>query len=231
MRSGSDRPIPLRPADGAGIGAAVHALRAGRLVLHPTETVVSLTGDPARPAAVAAARRLKGYRRSRPFLCLTRDADAARSLAAHWPEAAARLAETFWPGPLTLVLDAGPAAPGPVVAEGRVAVRPASDPVSSALIAAWGGPLFSTSANRRGQDPPRRVARAAAGLAGYAGSRAIALGLLPHAENGEAPAARASTVIDVTTCPPRLLRAGALSLRRIRVVVPSVAAGGAGDEP
>lgn len=188
-------------------------------MLHPTETVVSLSGDPRNPAAVAAARALKGYAGARPFLCLVADAAAARALAAAWPVAAERLSTAFWPGPLTLVLAAAPDAPAPVVADGRIALRPASDSVSRALLAAWGGPLFSTSANLRGEAPAVGVAEAAAR---FAGGPEPALGLLeaPGAATGGTP----STVVDAAGGAPRLLRPGAISAARLRRICPDLEA-------
>ncbi|HUP00700.1 MAG TPA: L-threonylcarbamoyladenylate synthase [Gemmatimonadota bacterium] len=215
----------LRLADAAGIAAAVDALSAGRLVLHPTETVASLSGDPHNAAAVEAARRLKGYSEVRPFVCLVFDLPVARALAADWPAAAAALADAFWPGPLTLLLRAGTAAPAPVTEGGRLALRPAADPVSRSLLAKWGGPLFSTSANRRGQPPPTQVARAARVLAGAAGFEAVALALTAGASGaGGEPAGRVdrtalpSTIVDVTTPVPRVVRRGAIPIRRLREV-------------
>jgi L-threonylcarbamoyladenylate synthase len=179
-----------------------------------------LTGDPYRPEAVAAARQLKGYDAPRPFLCLVQDAGAARGLASEWPAAAERLAAAFWPGPLTLVVRSAAGAPEAVARAGAVAVRPASDPVSRALLAAWGGPLFSTSANRRAEPAPVAVEEAVAALGGTPGSQAIALGLV----DAEAPAGalgRPSSIVDLTG-PPRLVRPGAISLARLREVAPEL---------
>lgn len=210
--------------DEPGIAAAAAALAQGQLVLHRTETVISLSGDPYSEAAVRAARRLKGYREPRPFLCLVADTPAARALAADWPAAAARLAEVFWPGPLTLVLAAGRDAPRPVVADGRIAVRPASDPVSRRLLAVWAKPLFSTSANRRGDPPAMAVGEAVRRLAGEPDGVAVALSE-SGAGAGQPPArpGAPSTVVDVTVDPPRLVRAGAISLGRLSEVCPEIA--------
>ena len=213
--------IPVVPADRPGIARAVAALAAGRIVLHPTETVVSLSGDPESRAAVTAARRIKGYDEPRPFLCLVFDAAAARALAGRWPPAAERLADRFWPGPLTLVL---PVAEGvlPLVARGRkLALRAAADPVSRALVGAWGKAIFSTSANRRRQAPAVEVAEAARRLADAPGAGAIGLAL-EEDPAGEVPADLPSTIVDVSADVPRLVRVGALGRRRLREVVPEL---------
>lgn len=172
---------------------------------------------------------MKGYPAPRPFLCLVRDAAAARALAREWPWAAERLAAEFWPGPLTLVVPAGGDAPDAVSDRGTIALRPAADPVSAALLAAWRGPLFSTSANRRGEPPSEAVADALRALRGVEGSDAIgvALASVPSREPREPglrPRGRPSTIVDVSTEPPRVLRPGALSLDRIREIVPQIRA-------
>jgi L-threonylcarbamoyladenylate synthase len=151
------------------------------------------------------------------------DAASARSLAAEWPPAAERLAGAFWPGPLTLVVSASAAAPAAATGEGTIALRPAADPVSSALLAAWGGPLFSTSANRRGEVAPVEVRAALVGLASARGAEAIELALEPaQSARAPAPSAVPSTIVDVAVHPPRLVRAGAIAEESIRSIVPDL---------
>jgi L-threonylcarbamoyladenylate synthase len=214
--------IPVVAADGPGIERAARALSEGRLVLHPTETVVSLGGDPRSASAVDRARRIKGYDESRPFLCLVSDAAAARALAGAWPADARTLADRLWPGPLTLVVEAGPGAPGPVTYGGAIALRPAADSVSRRLISAWGAPLFSTSANRRGEPPPARVTDAARRLADAPGAGEIALALAEPVGSGPAAPGRPSTIVDVRGGETRIVRAGAVELDRLRSLVPGI---------
>jgi L-threonylcarbamoyladenylate synthase len=142
--------------------------------------------------------------------------EAARELAGEWPPAAERLAAAFWPGPLTLVLPASDEAPSAVIADGSIAVRPAADPVSAAILAAWRRPLFSTSANRRGGSPPTEVP-VALGLLTRAGDDAIEVALEPLGPT--VPAGRPSSIVDAGARPPRLLREGAIPGARIREVV------------
>lgn len=203
-------------ADGPGLARAVRALAAGGLVLHPTETILSLSGDAGNQQAVEAAYRLKGYHEGRPFLCLVADLAAARELARSWPAAADRLSAAFWPGPLTLIVAAGPAAPGPVTSAGRIALRPASDPVSRALLAAWGRPLFSTSANRKGDPPAASVEEA---LTRFGGLAVVPDASRPTVASGPGVP---STIVDVTVDPARVIRRGALAPDRLREVVPDL---------
>ena len=214
--------IPIVAADGPAIRRAARALKDGRLVLHPTETVVSLGGDPFNRAAVERARRIKGYDESRPFLCLVADVAAARGLAAAWPADAERLADGLWPGPLTLVVEAGPGAPDLVTADAAIALRPAADSVSRRLLAAWGGPLFSTSANRRDQPPPARIADAVRRLADAPGAGEIALALAEPSGAEPAPLGRPSTIVDVRSGEARIVRAGAVEASRLRRLVPGI---------
>ena len=186
-------------------------------MLHPTETVVSLSGDPYDPAAVDRARTLKGYASRRPFLCLVPDIDAARGLARAWPPEADLLAYGFWPGPLTLLLAASDRAPTAVAEAGTIALRLAVDPVSAALLAAWGRALFSTSANRRGEPAPHDVAAALAELGLAPGGEAIEVALLPG--RPDEPSGLPSTIVDATSRPVRVVREGAVSSAAIRAVV------------
>jgi L-threonylcarbamoyladenylate synthase len=195
----------------------VDSLSRGGLVLHPTETILSLSGDPYSDAAVARARALKGYASPRPFLCLVASIDAARSLARAWPAEAELLASRFWPGPLTLLLPASDDAPAAVAAAGTIAIRPAADPVSAALLAAWGRALFSTSANRRGEPAHRDVVRAMAELGTASGGDTIEVALLPIRKDD--PAGLPSTIVDATTHPVRIVREGAIPAETIRGVV------------
>jgi L-threonylcarbamoyladenylate synthase len=224
-----------RPADEAGVAAAIRALSGGRLVLHPTETVVSLSGDPYSEIAVASARRLKGYDAPRPFVCLVPGPDAARSLCSEWPPAAERLAGAFWPGPLTLVLPASSEAPRSVQERGRIALRPAADPVSAALVGTWGKALFSTSANRQHQPPAVLVSEALEALIGTPGGEAIEVALVPvgagetlgqagipasgPSTRGQSGYGQPSTIVDAASDPPRIIREGAISANSIREVV------------
>jgi L-threonylcarbamoyladenylate synthase len=168
---------------------------------------------------------LKGYDGPRPFLCLVPGADAARSLCAEWPAVAEGLARAFWPGPLTLVLSASPEAPLSVQKAGRIAVRPAADPVSAALMAVWGKALFSTSANRKGEPAAPLVSVALETLGGSPGGEAIEVALVALG-SGEAsagapgaPRGLPSTIVEVGDGPPRIVREGAISAGAIREVV------------
>ncbi len=214
--------VEIVVADRDGISLAAARLRAGGLVAYPTETWYALGCDPRLPRAVAALRRAKG-----------RDADKALPLLAGCREqveeavpgirgwsAAVRLADAFWPGPLSLVLPGRPEgfAPGVVAGDGTVAVRWSSHPVAAALARAAGTVLVSTSANRAG-DPP---AGSAPAVARALGPRVPGLLVL---DGGRTPGGPPSTLVDPRVPGGRVLREGAVPVARIHRAL----AGGAGN--
>jgi L-threonylcarbamoyladenylate synthase len=203
--------------DEAGIAAAAALLRAGSLVAFPTETVYGLGGDALNPAAVAAIFAAKGRPADDPLIVHLTAADELPRVAAALPPAAAALAAAFWPGPLTLVLPRGPAVPLAVTAGGEsVAVRVPAHPVALALIAAAGVPLAAPSANRFGHTSPTEAAH----VLGDLGGRIAAV-----VDGGPTPIGVESTVLDLTTPVPTLLRPGGVSLEALRALLGEVALG------
>ena len=142
---------------------------------------------------------MKGARRGKPLIWLVRDLEQADSQA-DLTGAARRLAATFWPGPLTLVVPRG---------AGNVALRVSPHPVVSALLTRLGGPMTSTSANRTGEPPP--VWAEDATWVGDDGPDAVV-------DAGPCAGALGSTIVDCTGTRPRLLRAGDLAVARLREV-------------
>jgi L-threonylcarbamoyladenylate synthase len=205
----ADRP------DSRVIERAAAVLRAGGLVAFPTETVYGLGADAGSPAAVAAIFRAKGRPANNPLIVHAADADAAVQLVASWPESAARLAAHCWPGPLTLVLPRGPRIPDVVTAGGpTVAVRVPAHPVALALVRAAGVPLAAPSANRSGYISPTRPEHVLAGLDGLVD---VVL------DAGPVPGGIESTVLDLTSDPPRVLRPGLVTAAEIAALVGPVA--------
>lgn len=151
-----------------GLARAAAILQAGGLVALPTETVYGLAGDARSDAAVAAIFAAKGRPRFNPLIVHLPSLEAAEHLAVV-DGRARRLAEAFWPGPLTMVL---PLRPGsglsPLVTSGlsSVAIRVPAHPLARALLAEFGGPLAAPSANPSGRVSPTRAAHVLEGLAG-----------------------------------------------------------------
>jgi L-threonylcarbamoyladenylate synthase len=206
------------------IESAARALRAGRLVAFPTETVYGLGAVATNDRAVASIFAAKRRPRFNPLIVHVADRAAATALA-RWNEAAERLAARFWPGPLSLVLPRAPDSPlSLLVSAGldTVAVRVPAHPLAQALLQATVLPIAAPSANPAGEISPTTADHVATAL----GQR-IDLIL----DGGPCPIGLESTVVDLTGPAPRLLRPGGLVRSRIEAKVGPLQAGpGPGDE-
>lgn len=189
-----------------GIARAGAILRAGGLVALPTETVYGLAADATDPGAVAAIYAAKGRPAHNPLIVHLADPGAAAALADLGP-VGERLAEAFWPGPLTLVAPLRPGAGlAPAVTAGlpTVALRVPAHPVARAVLQAAGRPVAAPSANPSGRISPVTAAHV---LAGLDGRIAAVLDAGPCAVGLE------STIVAVAD--PRLLRAGGVAVEAI----------------
>ena len=196
------------PAD---IAKAAAALRAGRLVIMPTETVYGLAADAGNAQAVAKLYEAKGRPAFNPLIAHVADVTTARRIAV-FDERAERLAAAFWPGPLTLVLPiADEAAVCDLARAGldTVAVRAPAHPVARGLLAAFGGPLAAPSANRSGRPSPTTFADA---VEETGVSAAAAL------DGGPCDIGLESTVLALLDA-PRLLRPGAVTRAEIAALI------------
>lgn len=190
--------------DGAAIERAARILREGGLVAFPTETVYGLGADATSAAAVEKIYRAKGRPSFNPLIAHIADLQAARREAV-LPAEAVRLAEAFWPGPLTLV--APRASSGTVCGLARagldsVALRVPAAPVALALIRAAGRPIAAPSANRSGHVSPVTARHVLADLDGR-----VDLVL----DGGRAERGLESTIVSFVGETPRLLRPGAVA--------------------
>ena len=203
--------MALMEPDGAAIVAGAKALAAGRLVAFPTETVYGLGANALDPDAVAAIFAAKGRPTDHPLICHVASADALAPLVAEVTPAARALAGAFWPGPLTLVMPRSRAVPDAVTG-GRdtVAVRVPAHPVALALLRAFDGPVAAPSANRFGRPSPTTAADVADEL-----GDAVAVIL----DGGPCEIGIESTVVDLTTTPPQVLRPGRISAEQIAQVI------------
>lgn len=193
------------------IRAAAAHLRAGRLVAFPTETVYGLGGDATNGRAVAAIFAAKGRPSFNPLIVHLSDLSQARQHAVVTP-LGERLAEAFWPGPLTLVFEKRrPSRLSDLVSAGldTVALRVPDHPVAQALLKAVGLPLAAPSANRSGALSPTRAEHVAADLGDEA---ALILDGGPTAHGLE------STIVDARGPAPVLLRPGAVPAETIEAV-------------
>jgi L-threonylcarbamoyladenylate synthase len=164
---------------------AAEALRDGEVALVPTETVVGLV---AAEPGLGRIEQIKNRDPGKPVALLCASAEEAFALAASVPPLARRLASLYWPGPLTLVLDH----PG----GGTVGVRVPAGPVVRAMLAAYGEPLYATSANLSGDPAPK-------GLEEVDPRVSEAVDLVVEGESGSG---EASAVVDLSGGRVQLLR-------------------------
>lgn len=184
------------------LDALVRMLEEGGVIACPTETWLGLLADAGNPRAIERVARLKGRRADMPIALLLPDQAAVAKVAFEPSDRAQALMRAHWPGPLTILLRAKPGLSPRLVRNGKVGVRvPGSSPASE-LIQAFGRPLTATSANRTGEPPLRTASELPADLARG----------LDGAVPGASPGGLASTLIDSTTNPMKILRAGAADI-------------------
>ncbi|HAH10434.1 MAG TPA: threonylcarbamoyl-AMP synthase [Alphaproteobacteria bacterium] len=204
-------PIRCHPANAQTIAAAAHALKAGRLVAFPTETVYGLGADARNDLAVARVFEAKGRPQFNPLIVHVADLEAAQTLGMFKTQAL-KLAERFWPGPLTLVVPRkGDCGISRLASAGldTLALRVPANSVARNLLTAFGGPIAAPSANRSGALSPTRaehVQGLGAHLAMILDGGACAIGL-------------ESTIVALSDAEPVLLRPGGLAREEIEAVV------------
>lgn len=197
------------------IRRAADVLRAGGLVVFPTETVYGLGANALDAEAVQGIFIAKDRPAYDPLIVHVVTVEDLERLVRDVPQVARRLIERFWPGPLTLVLIRSSVVPDAVTAGGdTVAVRAPSHPVARALIRAAGVPVAAPSANRFGQLSPTRAEDVLADLEGR-------IDLLLAA--GPTPVGVESTVLSLVTPVPTILRPGGVSREALEAVLGAVA--------
>ena len=187
------------------IMAAAQIVRRGGLVVYPTETVYGLGCDPLNVQAVKRVLDVKGDRK-KPLPVLAASLVDADKVAFVSPNGK-KLAAKFWPGQLTMVFPKKPALPD-IVTLGwdSVGLRIPDNDVALQLISLSGGLLIGSSANRTGEEPARRVQEISGEL-----KEMVDVVL----DGGPAVQGRPSTVVDLTSEKPRILREGPISLKAI----------------
>ncbi|UCC62623.1 MAG: threonylcarbamoyl-AMP synthase [Anaerolineae bacterium] len=193
---------------------AAQVLAAGGLVAFPTDTVYGVGAHAFDADAVERLYTAKERPRTMAIPILLASVTDLPLAAREVPPVAQRLAEAFWPGALTIVLPRQPALPLVLTAGAdSVAVRVPDHPVTCALIAALGAPLAATSANISGQPSPITADEVTAQLSGR-----VNLIL----DGGPCPGGVPSTLLDLTCGPPCLLRAGPVTEKALRAMVPDL---------
>jgi L-threonylcarbamoyladenylate synthase len=210
-------------AAGTALARAVELLRAGDVVAFPTETVYGLGADARNPAAVRRIYALKGRPPGHPLIVHLASADALPEWAAHVPPAARRLAERYWPGPLTLVLPRAAGVPDEVTGgQDSVGLRVPAHPVARALLERFGGGIAAPSANRYGRVSPT--------LAEHVRDEfgdAVPLVL----DGGDCEVGLESTIVSFLQAAPLLLRPGGITLAQLEAVAGPVRRAAVGEGP
>jgi len=201
----------LPSTDTKTLEEAKDILRAGGLVVFPTDTVYGLAGHAYLPKAVERIYQVKERPMGKAIPLLLAGSEQVQEVASDVPPVAYRFMEAFWPGGLTIILPKSHRVPDVVTAAGAtVALRTPDHPFVLALIQALGAPLATTSANVSGH-PPATTAREA--LYELGGRIELII------DGGTCFGGVASTVLDLTVSPPRVLREGAVAREMIRRVL------------
>jgi L-threonylcarbamoyladenylate synthase len=192
------------------IGRAVAILRAGGLVAFPTETVYGLGADASNPAAVGRIFAAKGRPADHPLIVHLASAADLGAWAIDVPPLARRLAEACWPGPLTIILRRAPGVPDAVTGGlDTVGLRVPAHPLALGLLRAFGGGIAAPSANRFGAVSPTTAAHVRESL----GNR-VDLVL----DGGPCDVGVESTIVDLSSGEPALLRPGGLPRERLEAI-------------
>lgn len=202
---------------------AVDLLRAGQAVAMPTETVYGLAANALDPEAVARVFAAKGRPSHNPIIVHVASLCLARQSTSGWPDAADRLAAAFWPGPLTMVLPKAAAIPDLVTAGGStVGIRWPRHPFFQAVLRECGFPLAAPSANASNRLSPTSAEHVRLSL----GDRIPLI-----IDGGHCQVGIESTVIDLCSQPPRVLRPGMIDEPSLTAVLGRIGTGTAASIP
>ncbi|HZC45584.1 MAG TPA: L-threonylcarbamoyladenylate synthase [Candidatus Acidoferrum sp.] len=188
----------------------IAALQAGELVVYPTETFYAIGADAFSSSALQRLFAVKRREPERPVGLIAADTAMAFSVAREISLDARRLADAFWPGPLTIVLPARDEVARELTGPDGVGVRVSPNPIARALSAGIGRPITATSANLSGVAPASTLHQARAGL----GEK-----VKVYLEGGKLTASAPSTVVAVTVSGWRMVRLGAISENQIAVAL------------
>jgi L-threonylcarbamoyladenylate synthase len=191
----------------AAITAAVAALKNGDIVAYLTDTLYGLGGDARSTIAIGKIFSLKGRTAEKALPVIVGEKQMIKEYVEEIPAIAETLIEQFWPGPLTLIFKAAANVPPELIGHsGKIAIRLPAARLAAEISNRLGAPIIATSANYSGE-----VALNSAGKIAELFGEKIAVIL----DSGPPLHHQPSTIIDVTTQPPRLARAGAVPVTEI----------------
>lgn len=192
------------------IDEAVRVISSGGVIVFPTRSLYGLGADALNPEAAEKIFKIKKRARDKPILVLIKNRDILEDIVLSISESTERIMDAFWPGNVTIVLEANPKIPKALTAgTGKIGVRFPGHPVAAALAEASSGPLTGTSANISGERGCNRIADLNVEIAS-------SVDLIVDA--GPLTAGKGSTVVDGTICPPKVLREGAIAAKEIQVL-------------
>jgi L-threonylcarbamoyladenylate synthase len=193
---------------------AADVLRSGGLVAFPTETVYGLGANALDKTAVECIYKAKGRPSDNPLIVHIADTDSVKELTKSIPSAAPVLMESFWPGPLTLIMPRSEKIPDIITAGlETVAIRMPSNPIAAALIRKAGIPIAAPSANSSGRPSPTLAKHVIEDLKDK---------INVIIDGGPSNVGVESTVLDITVTPPMILRPGGVTLEQLRSVLGDV---------
>lgn len=184
------------------LNQAVQLLRDGGVVAFPTDTVYGVGVDPFQPEAVRKLYRIKGRPEDKPIAILVGSIEDVARVAQTPSRTFSRLADRFWPGGLTLIVETRELPPEITAGGSTVGVRMPDHPLTLELLRGFGGPIATTSANRSGENPATSAEEVGAQL----GDRVNLI-----VDGGDTITKVASTVLDLSVSPPKILRHGGIS--------------------
>lgn len=192
------------------IDAAVRVIKNAGVIAFPTRSIYGLGADALNQKAVQKIFEIKKRPLDKPILVLIKDKNAIKDIAKNIPPAATRIMDIFWPGNVTIVLEANPDLPEALTAgTGKIGVRLPQHRVALALVNELNGPITGTSANISGGEGCHRISDLDVQITSK-------LDLILDA--GPLKKGKGSTVVDVTTQPPKVLREGEISARDIQAL-------------
>ena len=211
------RTLLLRPDESKHfvVDEAVSVIRAGGIIVYPTETLYGIGANALDVRAVERILAAKKRKENRPILAIIHSQEQLNLLAARISPPAQKLMDEFWPGPLTIVFAAQPGLPHALTqSSGTIGIRIPSNAFCLELLRRCGCPLTSTSANLSGEPVHRTIEEI---------KNALSEGIDLFVDAGPLPKTSPSTVVSVVEPIPKLIRKGVVSLEELHRVLPQIA--------
>jgi L-threonylcarbamoyladenylate synthase len=206
LKSILDPLIPMNQSDDLHINQAITTLKGGGVVAFPTDTVYGVGVDPFQRDAVRKLYQIKGRPIDKPIPILVGSVADVEHVAQNLPPTFSQLAEQFWPGGLTLIVEAKALPPEVTAGGDTVGVRMPDHPLALALLQRFGGAIATTSANKS-DEPPAISAEEVRSELGELVSIIL--------DGGQTATKIASTVLDLSVSPPQIRRHGGISIDQL----------------